>query len=154
LGWRTELNPEIAQLPGIADTFAGRACTDVVRFDVASWSFEFGGQATLHVHCPWRILANGKVVLGNTDHGQQFGTPEAVDGIAAAKRLLARPVVDVTIAEQTADLVLHLEGDIFLEVFNSSSGYEGWECSSSNGLLAIGAAGGELQVYYTHATLS
>jgi hypothetical protein len=53
----------------------------------------------------------------------------------------------VTVGDGTADLVLDLQGDVSFEVFNSSSGYEGWECYSDNGLKAIAVGGGELQVY-------
>ena len=52
-----------------------------------------------------------------------------------------------SISDRTADLVLSLQDDVLLEVFNSSSGYEGWECYSDNDLQAIAIGGGELQVY-------
>ena len=131
----------------------GSVCTNVTRFGPESWRFEFGQDTTLDVRCPWRIVADGRIALGNADDGQQFGLPTPVDGTSEATRLLAQPVVTVAIREDTSDIVIQLGNNVSLEVFNSSSGYEGWECASSNGLLAIASAGGELQIYHTDPPL-
>jgi hypothetical protein len=133
--------------------FIGLHCSHVTRFGAESWKFEFEGRTTLVVRCPWRILANGRIALGNLDHEQQFGLPKPVDAKQEAERLLIAPVARVTLRAQTADLILELEQGTSLEVFNSSSGYEGWECSSSDGLLAVAMAGGELSVWITDASL-
>jgi hypothetical protein len=95
----------------------------------------------------------GKIALGYADHGQELGRPAPVDGVSEAQQLLASPVTAVRVGEQTADITLDLEGAASLEVFNSSSGYEGWECTSDDGLLAIGVGGGELQVLFTKPSL-
>ena len=132
--------------------FVGLRCTSVIRFGADSWRFEFEGRTTLDVRCPWRILAEGKIALGNVDHGQQFGLPQQVDAKLEAERLLVAPVANVTLHEKTADLVL--ESGTCLDVFNSSSGYEGWECSSTDGLLAVAMGGGELSVWKTDPPLT
>ena len=87
--------------------------------------------------------------MGYADHAQQFGLPAPVNSIREAKQLLSNRIAKVKIHERTADLVIEFEGDVAFEVFNSSSGHEGWECSSDNGLLAIGVGGGELQTFLT-----
>src|SRR5215813_2032475 len=97
--------------------FIGRRCTSVTRFAAESWRFEFEGCATLDVRCPWRIVAGGRIALGNGDHDQQFGLPKPLDGKQEAERLLVGRVAKVNLREQTADLILDLEGEISLEVF-------------------------------------
>lgn len=134
--------------------FIGLRCTGVTRFGSESWRFEFEGRTTLDVRCPWRIVAGGRIAFGNGDHGQQFGLPKPLDGKHEAERLLVAPVAKVSVREQTADLILELEGDIALEVLNSSSGYEGWECSTTDGLLAIAMGGGELSAWMTDPPLA
>ena len=134
--------------------FKGLRCTSVTRFGAESWRFEFEGRTTLDVRCPWRILAKGRIALGNLDHEQQFGLPKQVDAKQEAERLLVSPVTKVTLRDQTADLILELEQGTSLEVFNSSSGYEGWECSSTDGLLAVAMGGGELSVWMTDPPLA
>src|SRR5215472_4336607 len=99
-------------------------CTSVTRFGPDSWRFEFEGRTTLDVRCPWRIVAEGRIALGNADHEQQFGRPKQVDANLEAERLLVAPVANITINKKTADLVLQLEGGTCLDVYNSSSGYE------------------------------
>ena len=134
--------------------FIGRRCTSVTRFGAESWRFEFEGRTTLDIRCPWRIVIGGKIGLGNGDHEQQFGLPKPLDGKQEAKRLLVTPVAKVSLREQTADLILEFEGEVSLEVFNSSSGFEGWECSTTDGLLAVAMGGGELSTWITDPPLA
>jgi hypothetical protein len=133
--------------------FIGRRCTDVVRFATESWRFEFEGQTTLDVRCPWRIVKKGRIALGNSDDGQQFGLPSPVDAKREALALLGDRVVRVTIRENTADLIVELADATYLEAFNSSSGYEGWECSSKTGLLVVAQGGGQFQIWITDPPL-
>jgi hypothetical protein len=101
--------------------FIGRRYTSVTQFGVESWRFEFEGCTTLDVRYPWRIVPGGRIAFGNGDHHQQFGLPKPLDGKQEAERLLVVPVAKVSLREQTADLILELEGDTTLEVFNFHS---------------------------------
>jgi Family of unknown function (DUF6188) len=101
----------------------------------------------LDVRCPWRILSTAGIALGNVDHEQHFGLPAPIDAQQEAQKLLADRVVKATVREKTADLILEVERGSCLEVFNSSSGYEGWECSSTDGLLAVARGGGEFETW-------
>ena len=134
----------------IEEAFLGRTCACITRFGTESWRFEFERETTLDVRCPWRIIAKGGVALGYADHGQQFGLPRPIDGVDEAKRLLSGTIVRVSITDLTADIRLQFSDDAVLDVFNSSSGYEGWECTSNNGVLAIAVGGGKLQIYLTN----
>jgi len=118
-----------------------------LRFAPKSWSFELNGRKTLDVRCPWRIVKNGRVALGNADDGQKFGLPSPVDASREAMGLLGNPIARVTIHENTSDLILELESGPRFELFNFSSGYEGWECSRKNGLLLVARRGSELQIW-------
>ncbi|MGD0908537.1 MAG: DUF6188 family protein [Candidatus Acidiferrales bacterium] len=137
--WKTQIDA----------AFIGLHCTIVTRFAAESWRFEFEGRTTLDVRCPWRILQKGRIALGNIDDGQQFGLPTPVDAKREAFALLTTRIAKVTIREQTSDLIVELENGTLFEVFNSSSGYEGWECSSKNGLLLVAKGGGELGIWIT-----
>jgi len=146
-----ERMPEKTQIDA---AFIGLRCTNVVRFGNESWRFEFDGRTTLDVRCPWRIVEKGLIALGNVDDGQQFGLPSPVDARGEAQRLLAERIVSVTIRDGTADLTLELEHGTQFEVFNSSSGYEGWECSNKDGLLVVARGGGELAVWNVDSPLT
>lgn len=99
----------------------------------------------LQVYCPWRIITDKGIALGSADHGQQFGLPAPIDAQHEARKLLSHKVLKVTIRKKTADLLIELEDGSCLEIFNSSSGYEGWECSSKNGLLVVARGGGDYE---------
>ena len=129
------------------DAFIGLRCTGVQKYAPDSWRFDFEGRTYLDVHCAWRIIADERVALGHEDHEQQFGLPAPVDGQAEALKLLSKQVERVTIREITADLVLMFDNQVFLEVFNDSSGYEGWQCSDTRGLKVVAQGGGNL-VYW------
>jgi hypothetical protein len=130
----------------VDEAFIGLHCTSVRRFAAESWRFEFEGRTTLDVRCPWRILADGRIALGNGDHGLPRG-PKPLDSQQEAERLLAAPIANVALRQPTGDLILELEQGTSLEILNSSSGLEGWECATTGGLLAIAHGGGEIGVW-------
>jgi hypothetical protein len=131
----------------IDSAFISLRCTNVTRFGDASWKFDFEARTVLQIWCPWRIVTAVGVALGNADHEQKFGLPKPIDAQQEAQRLLAAKVVKLVVRARTADLLIEFENGSGLEVFNSSSGYEGWECADKDGLLVVARGGGELATW-------
>ena len=125
----------------------GRRCTNVSHRATESWELLFDDDTRVYVQCPWRILANGRIALGNCDHNQSFGRIESVDGQKEARRLLDGEVSDLSIRAQTSDQVLVFSKGARLELFHRSSGYEGWECLTKGGLNVIALGGGEIAFF-------
>ncbi len=124
----------------------GLAC-DAITHDAEAWEwvFGFGTGVSLRVAAPWRIVANGAIALGHEDDGQRFGLPRPVDGAARALDLLRSRLVTVfDVADVTADARVEFGDGILLDVFNSSSGYEGWTLSDGTGRLLVAQGGGRL----------
>ncbi len=51
---------------------------------------------------------------------------------------------------KTADIQIRFEGDLRLEVFNNSSGYEGWNAAvqvDGQTISVVGLGGGDLAIY-------
>jgi hypothetical protein len=92
---RYVLTGSIDPKPALNAAFTGLRCSSVTRFGAESWRFEFEGRTTLDVRCPWRIIARGRIALGNGDHEQQFGLPKPVDAKQEAERLLGSVVSNV-----------------------------------------------------------
>jgi hypothetical protein len=110
------------------------------------WQFDFV-RSGLTIECPWRIVANGAVVLGALDHGHQFGLPVPVDVIEQTLKILnGKTVENIEIGPETADLGIIFRGETRIDVFNSSSGYEGWNFGDREGLSLIALGGGKLAV--------
>jgi hypothetical protein len=129
----------------LTELIKGLKCTSVTRFGALSWRFEFEGLVTLDARCTWRIISGGQVALGYEDHGQWYGLPAPVDGVAAATHLLSRDSAKrITIHKESGDIHLEFDSGTRLEVANYSSGYEGWECFTKSGLDVIGIGGGEI----------
>lgn len=127
----------------LSSTAKGAVCTGVELYAPHSWSFDFEGRLGLNIQCPWRIVNDHGLTLGSEDDGQQFGLPAPVDGRAMALQLLAATALKrVLFTEKTGDVIFEFESGIRLEVFNNSSGYEGWNCHTSSGLGVIGLGGG------------
>lgn len=137
----------------IDSAFIGLGCTKVTQFGAESWKFDFEGKTVVQVYCPWRILLSTGIALGNGDHEQKFGLPNPIDAQQEAQRLLSGKVVKITVRTKTADLFVEFETGACLEVFNSSSGFEGWECSDKGGLLAVARGGGEFATWNVHPPL-
>ena len=116
----------------------------VVRAEY-SWHFDLGPGTSLVAECPWRIIAEGGIALGSVDDQQQFGLPAPVDAqVLAGKLLQGREVTAVEVMPASSDLVLTFDGERRLELFNNSSGYEGWTLSAPNGTRFIAQGGGHL----------
>jgi len=131
----------------IDSAFIGLRCTNVTRFGEETWRFDFEGRTVLQAYCPWRIVTAAGIALGNADHEQGFGSPKPVDATDEAQRLLNAKAVKLAVRANTADLLIEFESGSCLEIFNSSSGYEGWECSDKAGLLVVAQGGGALATW-------
>ena len=109
------------------------------------WEFHLGKSTFFNVAAPWRIVTDGRIQVAGCDHRQQFGLPEKVDVEREGTVLLrGRRVVRVTLAQDTADVSVFFEGDRRLDVFNSSSGYEGWQLKGDDGRLIVAQGGGQI----------
>ena len=94
----------------------------------------------------------GGIAFADSDDGQKFGLPEPIVGAATANTLLAnRRTTDVEIDPLTADLSAYFDEETRIDLFNNSSGYEGWQASypSDNGQTQIiGLGGGDLAIFH------
>jgi hypothetical protein len=79
-----------------------------------------------------------------------FGLTSPVDGQAEAGRLLGRKAITAAMLDrQTADLTLQFDPETRIDVFNNSTGYEGWQATyviqdERWSLIALG--GGEVTI--------
>jgi len=123
-----------------------RDVPDLEAEDAWHFGFTVGG---LGVQCPWRVVSGGRIVLGSVDHNQQFGLPKPVNAVSRVSQLLKGKVVeDVKIHDMTSDLTIQFTDDLRLDVFNNSSGYEGWQYGDSEGLRLVAQGGGRLLMCY------
>jgi hypothetical protein len=126
----------------------GLSCAAVIR-TAALWQFTFGqSQASLNLHCPWRLLVGGAIAYGCDDHEQQFGLPERIDGVKRTEGLLSSSLVTrVSVREGCGDLEIAFDSGVRLEAFNNSAGYEGWTCSLWDGPVVVALGGGNILVW-------
>jgi hypothetical protein len=111
------------------------------------WQFGFE-RAGLTIECPWRIVIGGCVVLASSDHGQKFGLPAPVDLILATlEKLKGLTIEAADIDRETADLCLKFSGDVRIDTFNDSSGYEGWNYADRLGVMLVAMGGGKLAIW-------
>lgn len=131
----------------IGSCLVGRKLVAVERSE-HEWLFAFLNNVGLHVFCPWRIIANGRIALGDVDHGQQFGLPRAVDAVEQSNSLLSnRTVTAIKARDDAGDLTIEFSGRTALEVLNNSSGYEGWHLFEKGAFVVVAMGGGELAVW-------
>ena len=88
-----------------------------------TWVFSFDEMLRIQVLCPWRLIFQTTIAVSGEDHGQEFGLAEPVDAAVKANAFLAnRLVQQVEVREGTADLLIHFDGGIRLEIIPFSSG--------------------------------
>jgi hypothetical protein len=137
----------VAQL---RESLLGLECR-VERHD-PDWFLRFAPDIWFVISCPWRVVAEGGIAFADEDHGQYFGLSQPVDGEERSNELLdGARVVDASISVETADVLIKLERGLRIEVFNNSSGYEGWNVSypDPNGageVRLIGLGGGDIAI--------
>jgi hypothetical protein len=131
------------------EAYSGRRCT--IQRCEQDWVLSFGGNDGLSVEVPWRIVQEGRIAYASKDDGQKFGLPHPVDGEAVANGLLdSKGVLSLELDRITADLRIHFDGATHIDVFNDSSGCEGWQASfraGGDGVLIIGMGGGDVTIF-------
>ena len=140
-------------LAALKQAVVGRSL--VVKRAETEWIFEFGGGAhksgcVITASTPWRIVSNGAIAHGSADDGHRFGLPEAIDGEKRSNDALgSKPVIMLEIDSVTADLRISFVEQARLDVFNCSSGYEGWQANfdcEGHKISVIALGGGAIAV--------
>jgi hypothetical protein len=133
----------------LRNVLVGRTCR-VVRSE-GNWRLEFGDKTFISLYWPWRVVSEQRVTFASDDDGQWFGLGRPLDGVEEANRLIRSGTVrSCSINEHTGDLELLFDGDVSLQAFTMSSGYEGWHAYwSANGesWVAVVLGGGDFAVY-------
>jgi hypothetical protein len=145
---RLPLNTDL--LNAISDAMQG--CSGLGTRMEGGWSFSLTrtdpGGGVIFVSAPWRIVTGAGIAHAADDDGQWFGLPEPVDGEAKANALLGeRRVTSFAVDRVTADIRVEFGGAVRLEVFNNSTGYEGWSATFQVGpeeVTLVGGGGGAL----------
>lgn len=110
-----------------------------------NWIFHIG-PATVSTDL-WRLLSKERVSITSEDHLQLFGLSAPVDaGAEVMKATNGTTISEVEVSKQ-GDLIIGFSSGSQLEMMVSSSGYENWEVSASNGLKVIGLGGGDLAIW-------
>jgi hypothetical protein len=126
----------------------GLFCTEIKCDVERQWSFTFVNRGSLMVFCPWRIIAKGGIALGTEDDGQKFGLSSPINAAQKAFDLLSqKSVIKVTAFNESGDLNIFFNDNVRLEVFNNSSGYEGWHAcvkNESDTTEIVAQGGGEI----------
>lgn len=130
-------------------SLAGRSC--VIGRREHDWTFGLSEGVGLAVSAPWRIVSGGRIAFASEDDGQMFGLNSPVDGETEARKLLgSKAITAVTLDRETADLTVHFDAGTRIDVFNNSTGYEGWQADyviNDKRWLLIAMGGGEVAVF-------
>jgi hypothetical protein len=112
--------------------------------DTETWVFAFSGAVVLSVRTPWRVRTAAEVIVGWRDDGQKFGRETPKDAAAEVKAAVeGSTVASADARDGTGDLAVHFANGTVLEVFNDSSGYEGWQLDHPGG-STIALGGGQV----------
>lgn len=112
--------------------------------DCHEWVFEFSGAIVLRVAAPWRVLSDGAVGLGWEDHDQRFGRSTPVDLATELRALCGTGLVTTASHDTAGDLAVEFESGCVLQVFNASSGYEGWVLQGPGMRWLVAQGGGRV----------
>ena len=112
--------------------------------DTDEWVFLFAGGVALQVASPWRVVVNGRVTAGRSDHGQQFGLADPVDLPDRVRTLVGSGLVRSATHDDAGDLAIQFENGALLQVFGDSSGYEAWTVNGPGDRRVVCQGGGRV----------
>jgi len=112
--------------------------------DCHEWVFAFSGQCVLRVVAPWRVVSNGRIVVGYEDDGHQFGLKVPFDAREHFMRLVVGHQIIAASFSEFGDLTVLFGGGSTLQVFNVSVGYEGWQLSGPGERIVVAQGGGRV----------
>lgn len=133
--------------PESLDWMVGKQCTRVYEAAQGCFTFEIGGGG-LNTACAWRLVVDGRLAVAHRDHKQKFGLPAPLNACARVMELIgARTITEAVMDTAIGDIVITFDGSQRLEVFNDSSGYEGWTMADPEKYVLFAASGGEVSGY-------
>jgi hypothetical protein len=128
----------------------GRGLVSVRRNDEAEeWIFLFTSGVSLQVSGAWRLVAGGHVAVGWRDNGQWFGLSAPFDTTTRIHELVGSSLVDATEVSDLGDLVVRFAAGPSLELFNDSSGHEGWQLYGPGRKYVVAQGGGNVVEFAT-----
>ncbi|GGA78637.1 hypothetical protein [Ornithinibacillus halotolerans] len=90
------------------------------------------------IECPWRIRDRDVIVLGDMDvkvNSSEWKT--------ARDLLVGKIIVDIQLFEQNPLLIIQI-GDVFLDIFHSSTYYDGWTITDGEDFYLFSMHGGSI----------
>ncbi len=103
------------------------------NMDSDTWYFYFDKDIYISSSGFWRLLIGNRIILVSLDHGHQFGHAQPIDlQEKLNNRLTGKILTEINVDKSTADLTLTISGDIKIQIFISSSGYETYEFHIAN----------------------
>ena len=112
--------------------------------DTDEWVFLFAGGVSLQVASPWRVVVNGRVAAGRSDHAQQFGLSDRADLPDRVRTLVGSGLVRSATHDDAGDLAIQFESGALLQVFGDSSGYEVWIVNGPGNRRVVCQGGGRV----------
>ena len=126
----------------------GKTCT--VKHRENNWMITFDEAGTITIEAIWRIVKKDRISFGSEDHGRKFGLSKPLNGEQEAHKLLGgRQITRAVVDQHSADLTLHFDAETRIDIFNNSSGYEGWEANwtcGEHGITMIALGGGGFSI--------
>jgi hypothetical protein len=118
--------------------FIGQLVTDVNTEENLPLGIIFE-KGTLIVECPWRIRKSKEIIIGETDC---ISAPKKFSHNNVKKLLVSKKILNISFYEELI-LIIEFEDNLTIELFHSSSYFEGWNLQGDNGFDLITLPGGK-----------
>ena len=122
-----------------------RGLTSVSFNEVSSeWVFRFDDDVALQAIAPWRVVVDGRIVIGSCDEGHAFGLGDAIDARQQVRDAVGTSPVSRAWTDGPGDLHVQFGEIVTLHVFNHSAGYEGWQWFGPGERHVVALGGGRV----------
>ena len=126
--------------------FIGKIVKEI-RLDkeAQEWVFNFSDDVFVRISTPWRIINNEQILQTSGDEGQIYGLPQPVNVSKNVMNILKdKKITGFANDTITADLTFEFEGNLKIQTFGDSAGYEPWKMYFKNGLEYVAQGSGKI----------
>ena len=115
----------------------GYSVTEVILREPTLWVFTLSGGGSICTESSWRVLADDKFAVSDSD---EYPSPATLSALSGAL------VTGAEIRKGAADLVVSFSGERQLEIVSINRGYEAWQIYGPAG-TSYAAQGGQISTW-------
>ncbi|RED66129.1 hypothetical protein [Cohnella lupini] len=131
------------QLQSQLDLLKGSLVTEINPLNpIIIFNEEADGFKSLVIESAWRLTKDQEILIGYYEYNHEQTKQLCINNFK--EYLIGKRILNIDLNEIIGDISIKFEGDLKLELFHTSSMFEGWQLYGENGFLLLSLPGGRI----------